>query len=56
MRREPAIARWNATAVAAAELLLRGVRDPADAFSPLKPVAGDPCFILDNYEVRFAPQ
>ena len=46
---------WKSTAVAAAKLLLRGVRDSADALGPLKSVAGGLCFILENYEVRFAP-
>ena len=45
---------WRSTAVAAAKLLLRGVRDSADAFGPLKSVAGGLCFVLDNYEVRLA--
>ena len=36
-----------------AKLLLRTVRDSADAFPPLKSVAGGLCFILDNYEVWF---
>ena len=43
---------WMSTAVSTAKLLLRGVRDAADAFGPLKSVAGGLCFILDNYEVR----
>ena len=46
---------WRSTAIAAAKLLLRGVRDSADAFGPLKSVAGGLCFVLDNYEVRLAP-
>ena len=46
---------WRSTAVAAAKLLLRGVRDSADAFGPLRSVAGGLCFILENYEVRLAP-
>ena len=37
----------------AAKLLLRTVRDSADAFPPLKSVAGGLCFILENYEVWF---
>ena len=44
----------ESTAVATAKLLLRGVRDSADAFGPLKAVAGSLCFILDNYEVRLS--
>ena len=43
---------WRSTAVAAAKSLLRGVNESADAFGPLKSVAGGFCFILDNYEVR----
>jgi hypothetical protein len=44
---------WKSTASATAKLLLRGVRDSADAFPPLKSVAGGLCFILENYEVWF---
>ena len=43
---------WVSTASATAKLLLRGVRDSADAFAPLKSVAGGLCFILENCEVR----
>ena len=46
---------WKSTAFATAKLLLRGVRDSADAFGPLKSVAGGLCFILENYEVRSSP-
>ena len=42
---------WKSTASATAKLLLRGVRDSADAFGPLKAVAGGLCFILENCEV-----
>ena len=42
---------WRSTASATAKLLLRGVRDTADAFGPLKSVAGGLCFILENCEV-----
>ena len=35
----------------AAESSLRGVRESANAFPPLKSVAGHLCFILDNCEV-----
>jgi len=42
---------WKSTASASAKLLLRGVRDSADAFGPLKSVAGGLCFILENCEV-----
>jgi len=43
----------RSTAAASAKLLLRGVRDSADAFGPLKAVAGGLCFILENCEVCF---
>ena len=43
---------WKPAASAAARLFLRGVRDSADAFGPLKSVAGGLCFILENCEVR----
>ena len=46
---------WKATMSASAKLLLRGVRDSADAFGPLKSVAGGLCFFLENYEVWLAP-
>ena len=46
---------WKSTASATAKLLLRGVRDSADAFGPLKSVAGGLCFILDNCEVWSPP-
>ena len=42
---------WKSTASATVKLFLRGVRDSADAFGPLKSVAGGLCFILENYEV-----
>jgi hypothetical protein len=42
---------WKSTVSATAKLLLRGVRDTADAFGPLKSVAGGLCFLLENYEV-----
>ena len=42
---------WKSTASSTAKLLLRGVRDSADAFGPLKSVAGGLCFIVENYEV-----
>ena len=42
---------WKSTASASAKLLLRAVRDSADAFGPLKSVAGGLCFVLENYEV-----
>ena len=46
---------WKATVSASAKFLLRGVRDSADAFGPLKSVAGGLCFFLENYEVWLAP-
>ena len=45
----------KSTASASAKLILRAVRDSADAFGPLKSVAGGLCFILDNCEVQFPP-
>ena len=47
---------WKATVSASAKMLLRGVRDSADAFGPLKSVAGGLCFILENYEVTLLAQ
>ena len=47
---------WKSTASSSAKLLLRGVRDSADAFGPLKSVAGGLCFILENCEVRLPPR
>lgn len=43
-------------AFAVAKLLLCGVRDSADAFGPLKSVAGGLYFILENFEVRLPRQ
>ena len=43
---------WKSSASSSAKLLLRAVRDSADAFGPLKSVAGGLCFILENCEVR----
>jgi hypothetical protein len=43
---------WKSTASAAGKVLLLGVRDSADAFGPLKSVAGGLCVILENCEVR----
>ena len=42
---------WKSTAYATTKLLLRGVRDSADGFGPLKSVAGALYFILENYDV-----
>ena len=44
---------WKATASSSARLVLRAVRDSADAFGPLKSIAGGLCFILENCEVRY---
>ena len=57
---EPSVANekksdWKSTASATAKLILRGVRDSADAFPPLKSVAGGLCFILENCEVGPPP-
>jgi hypothetical protein len=46
---------WKSTASSSAKLVLRAVRDSADAFPPLKSVAGGLCSILENYEVRCFP-
>jgi len=42
---------WKSIVSSTAKSLLRGVRDSADAFPPLKSVAGGLCFILENCEV-----
>lgn len=44
---------WKSTAFSTVKLLLRGVRDSADAFPPLKSVAGVLCFILESSEVWY---
>lgn len=41
----------KSTSVSSAVELLRGVRDSAIAFGPLKSIAGDLCFILEICEV-----
>ena len=46
---------WKSTASSSAKLVLRVVRDSADAFGPLKSVAGGLCSILENCEVRYLP-
>ena len=38
-----------------AKQVLRGIKESADAFPPLKAVAGFLCFVLDNYEVQCGP-
>ena len=47
---------WKAAVSASATFLLRGVRDSADAFGPLKSIAGGLCFFLENYEVWLGPR
>jgi len=42
---------WRSAASATVKLLLRAVKESADAFPPLKSAVGGLCFILDNYEV-----
>ena len=42
---------WGSTGSSSA-LVLRAVRDSADAFGPLKSIVGGLCFILENCEVR----
>jgi len=46
---------WKSIVSSTAKSLLRGVRDTADVFPPLKSVAGGLCFILENYEVWSPP-
>ena len=46
---------WKPIVSSTAKLLLRGVRDTADALPQLKAVAGGLCFILENCEVRSSP-
>ena len=46
---------WGSTASSSAKLVLRGVKESADAFPPLKSVAGFLCFVLENCEVRYLP-
>ena len=43
---------WRSPASSSAKLVLQAVRDSADAFPPLKSVAGGLRFILENCEVR----
>ena len=46
---------WGSAASSSAKSVLRAVRDSADAFGPLKSVAGGLCFILENSEVWHIP-
>ena len=45
---------WKSTASASAKLLLRGAKESADAFPPLKSVVGGLLFVLDNFEVQYS--
>ena len=45
----------KSTVSATAKLLLRGVRDSADSFVPLKSVAGGLCFILEIMRYGLPP-
>jgi hypothetical protein len=51
-----AISNLKPLATSATKLLLRGVKESADAFPPLKSALGALCFILDNCEARTAPE
>ena len=42
---------WMSVTSATAKLFLRGVKESADVFPPLKSVVGGLCFIVDNFEV-----
>jgi len=42
---------WKSVASATAKLFLRGAKESADAFPPLKSVVGGLCYIVDNFEV-----
>ena len=42
---------WKSVASDTAKLFLRGTKESADAFPPLKSVVGGLCFIVDNFEV-----
>ena len=46
---------WKYTVSPSAKLVLRAVRDSADAFGPLKSIAGGLCFILESCEVQYLP-
>ena len=48
---ENGFGRWKSTAHSTAKLLLRGVKESADTFGPLKSVVGGLYFILENCEV-----
>jgi len=47
---------WKSVASATAKLFLRGVKESADAFPPLKSVVSGLCFIVDNFEVSSSTQ
>lgn len=42
---------WKSVASVTAKLFLRGAKESADVFPPLKSVVGGLCFIVDNFEV-----
>ena len=42
---------WTSVLSATAKLFLRGTKESADAFPPLKSVVGGLCFIVDSFEV-----
>jgi len=42
---------WKSTASATAKMFLRGIKESADAFPPLKSVVGGLYYIVDNFEV-----
>ena len=46
---------WKLTASPSAEPLLHGVRE-TNTFGPLKSIAGGPCSILENCNVRLSPR
>ena len=46
---------WKSTGSSSTKLVLRAVRDSADALGPLKSIAGGLCFILENCEARYHP-
>jgi len=48
---EPNFKKWKSVASFTAKLFLRGTKESADAFPPLKSVVGGLCFIVDNFEV-----
>jgi len=49
-RNENKFKQWK-FASATAKFFLRGIKESADAFPPLKSVVGGLCFIVDSFEV-----